>query len=89
MAWSKGQSGNPKGRAKGKPNKTTKEMHNVIQAIVLNSIDTIHADLAQLEPKDRIDTIIKLLAYIQPKPLPTDVTHVNKVDIFGYLDGES
>lgn len=55
------------GRAKGTINKATAETKELLQKIVSNEIDKIDVLLAQLQPKERIDAIIKLLPYIVPK----------------------
>lgn len=68
------------GRQKGTPNKTTAAMKDVIQDIVSaymsdevqneNNEYERHfaADIARLEPKDRLDAMIKLMAFVTPKP---------------------
>ena len=74
--------GEPKtgGRKKGTPNKTTSAMKDVIQGIVSEYMSKevvddgnpyerhFAADMARLEPKDRLDAMIKLMAFVTPKP---------------------
>jgi hypothetical protein len=70
MAFEKGKSGNPKGRKKGMPNKTTGELRAMVQE-VLNanfSKTKIAKDLNQLSPKSRLLMFFKLLEYTLPKP---------------------
>ena len=55
------------GRQKGTPNRTTKEAKQVLQNIVNKELENITTLLDKLEPKERIDSIIKLLPYIVPK----------------------
>ena len=55
------------GRAKGTPNRTTAETKELLQSIVSNELDNILVLLEMLEPKERIDAVIKLLPYIVPK----------------------
>jgi len=55
------------GRQKGTPNRTTTEAKQILQKIVNNELDNITDLLNKLEPKERIDSIIKLLPYIVPK----------------------
>lgn len=62
-----GQSGNPRGRAKGIGNKKTEALREAIQTILDNNIDRVQEDLEQLEPKDRLMFLDKLLAYALPK----------------------
>lgn len=68
------------GRTKGTPNKTTAKMKDIIQDIVSaymsdEVIDKdneyerhFSSDMARLEPKDRLDAMIKLMAFVTPKP---------------------
>ena len=54
-------------RTKGAVNKTTAETTELLQKIVSNELDHIEGMLNKLEPKERIDAVIKLLPYIVPK----------------------
>lgn len=68
------------GRSKGTPNKTTAAMKDVITGIVSEYMSNkvidennqyerhFAADMARLEPKDRLDAMIKLMAFVTPKP---------------------
>lgn len=67
MAQRKGQTGNPKGRPKGKPNKVTSELKSWIQQIIDGNRDKFEEDLKELEPKDRLMIIEKLMNYVVPK----------------------
>lgn len=58
---------NPTGRPKGTPNKTTFELKEVIKTIIDDELEKIHEHLEQLEPKERLDFITKLLPYVIPK----------------------
>jgi hypothetical protein len=55
------------GRTKGTPNKTTKEIKGIIQTVVEEQLETIEKDLKQLEPKDRLNVLLKLVEYVLPK----------------------
>lgn len=55
------------GRTAGAVNKTTAETKAILQKIVSNELDNLNEMLEQLEPKERLDAIIKLLPYIVPK----------------------
>lgn len=63
----KGMVLNPKGRPKGALNKSTSEMKENIKAILESEFEKIDDHLAKLEPKERLDFIIKLLPYVVPK----------------------
>lgn len=58
------------GREKGTPNKATAFSKAVILDIVSNYMNSDEwvKDFGKLDAKDRIDTIIKLTAFITPKP---------------------
>tara|TARA_B110000285_G_C14565074_1_gene355256 strand:- start:121 stop:297 length:177 start_codon:yes stop_codon:yes gene_type:complete len=49
------------GRQKGTPNKLTTEIRSVLKDIIYYEIDTIEERLLQLEPKERIELVIKLI----------------------------
>jgi hypothetical protein len=66
MNKGKFQKGN-KGKPKGAINKTTAETKELIQNIVSSKLENINELLEQLEPKEQLDVIIKLLPYIVPK----------------------
>ena len=63
------------GRKAGTPNKATGFSKNVIQEIVSCYTDSgdLQKDLKKLEPKDRLDIMIKLIAFITPKPQSIDM----------------
>ena len=55
------------GRQKGTPNKLTTEIRSVLKDIIDYEIDTIEERLLQLEPKERIELVIKLIPQVLPK----------------------
>lgn len=55
------------GRPKGAVNKTTAQTKKIIEKIVSKELKNIDSLLEQLEPKERLDAIIKLLPYVMPK----------------------
>jgi hypothetical protein len=52
---------------KEKPNKTTKELKTILQRVVEVQLDTIEEDLQDLDPKDRLNILLRLVEYILPK----------------------
>lgn len=58
------------GRKKGTLNKQTTKIKEVVHSLLANNIDQLQNDLDLLEPKDRINAILKLLDYAIPKKKP-------------------
>lgn len=55
------------GRKSGTPNKTTKEIRNVLKSVIDNEIVNIETSLEGLTAKERIEFLIKLIPYVLPK----------------------
>jgi hypothetical protein len=55
------------GRTKGTPNKITKDLRQILKDIVTSEIELMPKTLNQLDPKDRLMILIKLLDYTLPK----------------------
>lgn len=55
------------GRTKGTPNKITSELRDSLKQIIDGELISLSNRLEQLEPKERIELLIKLLPYILPK----------------------
>lgn len=64
------------GRKKGTPNKTTSFTKAVIQDILSEYYDTglLGEDMKALEPKERVDAMLKLAAFVTPKPQSVDMS---------------
>ena len=62
------------GRKKGTPNVVTAFSKSVIQDIIdrYTNSDKFTEDFGRLDPKDRIDVIIKLTGFVLPKPQSID-----------------
>ncbi len=60
------------GRQQGTPNKVTSTIRNWIVELINNNRATIENDFAQLEPKERLAMLEKLLPYIMPKVQKAD-----------------
>lgn len=52
------------GRQKGTPNKLTKEIRTVLKDLIYKELDEIKEHLDSLEPKQRIEIVIKLIPYV-------------------------
>ena len=55
------------GRKKGTPNRLTKEVRTVLKELVFNEISQVHSHFEKLDPKERIELLIKLMPYVCPK----------------------
>lgn len=62
-----GKSGNPNGRPKGKVNKTTAQMKELIKTYVEGELKQADSLLSQLTAKERLDILCKMLPYVMPK----------------------
>lgn len=55
------------GRSKGTLNKSTVETKTLLHNIVGNQLDKVETLLNKLEPKEKIDAIIRMLPYVIPR----------------------
>ena len=55
------------GRKKGTPNKLTKEIRTVVKEILYYELENIEEHFDKLEPKERIELIIKMMPFVLPK----------------------
>ena len=55
------------GREKGTPNVLTKEVRAVLKAVVFEEVALIQDHLKELDPKIRLQILIRLLPYVCPK----------------------
>jgi hypothetical protein len=62
------------GRQKGTPNKLTSEVRTVLKDIVHDEIAYLPELLKNLEPKERLQVLIKILPFVIPKveTIPAD-----------------
>lgn len=56
------------GRVKGTPNRTTRELRTILKHVLSNEIANLPELVDQLKPADRAQLILRLMAYILPKP---------------------
>lgn len=55
------------GRCKGTPNRSTAETKTLLHHVVGNQLNEVESLLSKLDPKEKLDTIIKLLPYVLPR----------------------
>jgi hypothetical protein len=71
------------GRQKGTPNRITKELRTLLKDILYQELEQIQERLELLEPKERIELLIKLMPYVLPKV--TSVSHTTNEPLdWGY-----
>ena len=72
------------GRQKGTPNRMTKELRTLLKDILYQELEQVRERLELLEPKERIELLIKLMPYALPKV--TSVSHTTNEPLdWGYL----
>lgn len=79
MGQPKGKTGNPNGRPKGTPNRTTTQAKLMLEQIMFGQLDNMEEALNKLKEKDYsryLDACSKLFTYVLPKK--TDVTSNDK-----------
>lgn len=58
------------GREPGTPNKLTKELRAVLKNVLHDEIELLPDHFCKLEPKDRLELLVKLLPFALPKVEP-------------------
>lgn len=62
------------GRQKGTPNRLTRELRAVLKDLIHEELETLQETLDHLDPKDRLEVLVKLLPYVLPKVSPASHT---------------
>lgn len=55
------------GRAKGVPNKLTKELRETLKGLISSELEALPSYLEKLNERDRILLILKMMPYVLPK----------------------
>ena len=85
MGFKKGEVTNPKGRPKGKPNKTTAEIREAYQKLVEDNLTNMTkwlGEVAMENPERAMDLMLKLSEYMIPKLARQEVTGADGADLF-------
>jgi len=85
MGFKKGEVTNPKGRPKGKPNKTTAEIREAYQKLVEDNLTNMTEWLTQVaadNPEKAMELMLKLSEYMIPKLARQEVTGADGADLF-------
>lgn len=72
------------GRQAGTPNKLTKEIRAILKDFLYNELELLPDHLNGLEPKERIEIIIKILPFILPK---VNTVNYNENEPIDFGDG--
>lgn len=79
--FTKGKSGNPRGRPKGAKGKVTTDVKTFLQSVVTANYETIQKDLAALDAKDRLAILEKFISYLVPKAANHNVSVDKLTDV--------
>jgi hypothetical protein len=85
MGVKKGQVNNPAGRPKGATNRATADLRKAVNELLDNNWEKIQEDIDELEAKDRLAFLEKLLSYTLPKLQSVEV----HADMTAKLEGMS
>ncbi len=69
MGLPKGTTNNPAGRPKGRANRSTDRLRNLLFDLINNNLDNLQTDISSLEPYQRLQMIDRLLKHILPPPM--------------------
>ena len=82
MPFIKGQTGNPQGRPTGSQNYVTTDIKEFINNFLNENLNTLQADFDNLESKERLYFMEKLLKYV----VPVKADHTVKQPTSKYAD---
>ena len=68
------------GRKKGTPNKTTSELREYFNLLLNDNLEQLKIDIKELDPKERINVMLKISEFIIPKLKATDINLMNDND---------
>jgi hypothetical protein len=67
------------GRIKGSENKVTSQLREKISLLLENQFETFESELNNLQSKEKLELLVKLIPYVIPKQLET--TNYNETDM--------
>ena len=68
------------GREKGTPNRITKELRSLLKDVMYDEIGALQERLDALNPKERVELLIKLMPYALPKVTSVSYTANEPLD---------
>ena len=82
----KGITNNPNGRPKGKPNRTTTELREMITTLFESKYEDFTNALDELEAKDKVDAYIKIMGFVIPKMgAKIDFSNLSEAELDGII----
>ena len=91
MAFQKGENGGSNGRKKGSPNKSTSQIKEAYQKLLEDNLDNMSewlADVAEDNPRQAVELMLKLSEYIVPKLAKQEITGADGEDLFKQIKFE-
>ena len=70
-----------KERKKGTPNRLTRELRTILKDVLYQEMEQLEERLNDLEPKDRMQIILKLMPYVFPKVMDVQSTKDEPLDL--------
>ena len=68
------------GRKKGTPNRLTRELRTILKDVLYQEMEQLEERLNDLDPKDRMQVILKLMPYVFPKVMDVQSTKDEPLD---------
>ena len=62
------------GRVKGTPNRNNKEIRDNFQKLIENNMDQLQQDISEMNPKDRVKTVLDLARFVIPTLKSVDLS---------------
>lgn len=83
----KGKTNNPRGRPRGKSNRTTTELRKAMISFIDANINRLQKDFDTLEPKDRLAFFEKTIRLVLPPPVNPDALTIEQMEnLIRYLE---
>lgn len=88
MKYTKGMSGNPKGKPKGTKSKSVEEIRIRIKTFIDNNWQQVEDDFMKMDPKERLTIFEKLLKYAIPPLQSMNIQAEIKTTLEGMTDDQ-
>ena len=69
------------GRTKGTPNRNTREIRDNFQKLIENNMELLQQDISEMNPKDRVKTVLDLARFVIPTLKAVDLSASAESDI--------